>query len=427
MTDRKSEVRNRKSTTSTKIEKSEEVKVEDDKEAVELTDLLATDPKTMDKETKRDYEIVKALQERYLQTGRTNNCLCQVFLNRINEINSATQSALIDIGIQLLWIELDAIGEEGDVEDWKQFKYWKPQIEIMNDIDMQPVLPDGGSYYIRSEYSKYGIMNWYQRYKGNIRLDQDLREFPFDRQTVKIKFGCTLWSADVITLVDFTPPETKALYSVGMNFTEWELVSDPKVNELVEESIEDHREISYLEVEFNIRRKANYYLTHVVFLVYLINVMCWTVFTIGSDVSDRLSLDITLFLALVALNFVVIGFIPKVSYPTTLSNYFVVSYAMITLATLHNVVIYFLSNYYCDPNSGADPFYPPDVNGTIVTSVARCWTALFLDWAVLAVMAIGMTIFTLVFTIKGMRSLPGEIVHRIHAKPGTSIYDDAVQ
>jgi len=427
MTERKSqsEVRNRKST-ATKIESEESIKVESEKDAVEMTDILASDYKTLDKELKRDYDIVKALQERYLQTGSTNTVLCQVFLNRINEINSATQSALIDIGIQCWWIELDAIGEEGDVDDWKKFKYWKPQIEIMNDIDLQPVLPDGGSYYIRGDYSKYGIMNWYQRYKGNIRLDQDLREFPFDRQIVKIKFGATLWGADTITLRDFTPPPTKALYSVGMNFTEWELVSDPKVNELIEESIEDHRAISYLEVEFNIRRKANYYLTHVVFLIFLINVMCWTVFTIGDDVSDRLSMDISLFLALVALNFVVIGFIPKVSYPTTLSNYFVVSYAMITLATLHNVIIYFLNNYYC--NGGLDPNYPPDVNGTVITSVARCWTALYFDWAVLAIMAIGMTIFTLVFTIKGTRDRPGEVLHRIHSLPGTSIYDDdAVQ
>jgi len=158
------------------------------------------------------------------------------------------------------------------------------------------------------------------------------------------------------------------------------------------------------------------------FLVYLINVMCWTVFTLGDDVSDRLSMDISLFLALVALNFVIIGFIPKVSYPTTLSNYFVVSYAMITLATLHNVVIYFLTNYYC--NNGLDPNYPPDVNGTVITSVARCCTALYLDWSVLGIMAVGMTIFTLVFTIKGLQSRPGEIVHRIHSKPGTSIYDD---
>jgi len=258
-----SEVRNRKS--NSKIPSDDEKVEKDDKEAVEMTDILAQDTKAMDKETKRDYDVVKTLQDRYLQTGKTNTVLCQIFLNRINEINSATQSALIDIGIQLWWIELDAIGEEGDNEEWKQFKYWKPMIEIMNDIDMEEVLPEGGSFYIRNEFSKYGIVNWYQRYKGNIRLDQDLREFPFDRQTVKIKFGPTLWSADFITLRDFTPPEAKALYSVGMNFTEWELVSDPIVNESVEESIEDHRELSYMEVEFNIRRKSHYYLTHVVF------------------------------------------------------------------------------------------------------------------------------------------------------------------
>jgi len=97
---------------------------------------------------------------------------------------------------------------------------------------------------------------------------------------------------------------------------------------------------------------------------------------------------------------------------------------MITFATLQNVAIFYLVNYYCDPTTGADPMYPPDVNGTVITSVARCWTALYIDWGVLTAMAIGMTIYTLVFTIRGLQSRPGEIVHRIHQKPGTSIYDD---
>jgi len=216
-----------------------------------------------------------------------------------------------------------------------------------------------------------------------------------------------LWGAESIHLKDITPSATKALFSVGMNFTEWELVSDTKITESVEESIEDHRLISYMEVSFNIRRKSSYYLTHIVFLIYLINVMSWTVFTLGDSVSDRLSMDITLFLALVALNFVVIGFIPKVSYSTTLSTYFVVSYALLTLATLQNVAIYYLNNYHCSP--AGDPHYP-----TAPGDTPRCWSALYFDWSIIALYSIGTTIYTLVFVIMGRSSRPGESVHQLH-------------
>jgi hypothetical protein len=197
-----------------------------------------------------------------------------------------------------------------------------------------------------------------------------------------------------------------------MYFSEWQLVSDPTVTESIEESIEDHRPISYLEVAFNIRRKANYYLTHIVFLVYLINIMSWTVFTLGEDVANRLNMDITLFLALVALNFVVASFIPKVSYSTALSTYFVVSYALLTVATLENVIIYFINNYHC--NALGDPNYPRPINPA---DPPRCWTALYFDWTVIALYAVGTSIYTLYFVIYGKKTREGEIVHQIHQSP----------
>jgi len=356
---------------------------------------------------------VKRLQEEYEKLESTRTVLCQVFLNSVSEINSASQTALIDIGIQFWWIELEARGCSGDMKDWEpKFDCWVPIIEIFNNVDIQPLLADNGSFFIRDEYSKYGVVNWYQRYKGNIFLQHDLREFPFDRQTFKIKFGATLWGADSVTLRDITPLATKSLFSKGMYFSEWQLVSDPIVTESIEESIEDHRPISYLEVSFNIRRKANYYLTHIVFLVYLINIMSWTVFTLGEDVANRLNMDITLFLALVALNFVVASFIPKMSYSTTLSTYFVVSYALLTLATLENVIIYFITNYHC--NAGGDPSYPRNPDPL---EPPRCWTAIYFDWTVIALYSVGTSIYTLYFVISGKRTRPGETVHQIHQSP----------
>jgi len=319
-------------------------------------------------------------------------------------------------------MDLDAKGKEGDNDEWGDYTSWKPILEFQNNVDISPQLDDGGSFYIRNSYSKYGVVNWYQRYKGNLFLKHDLRDFPFDRQVFRIKFGATLWSANDCHLRDITPPPTKALFSEGMNFSEWELVSDPDIIESVEESIEDHRPISYLEVNFNIRRKSSYYLTHVVLLVFLLNMMSWTVFTLGDAASDRINMNITLFLALVALNFVVVGFIPKVSYSTTLSNYFVVSYALLTLGTLQHVAIYFINGYHCTPDG--DPNFP-----TIPPAIPRCWTALYFDWAVICIYSLTTTLFTIIFVINGQKSRPGEIVHELHSQkphpplqPKLSIY-----
>jgi len=409
-----------------KDEEKDEEKEDKVNKIEELRDLLKEDPLGMDEELRRDYEVVKLLHENKEKTGNANMVLCQVFLNSVQEVNSATQSAKIDFGVTLWFMDSEAVGHSGDTEDWgSKIKIWKPIIEVMGNIDMEEVLADGGSYYIREEYSKYVIVNWYQRFKGNIVIDQDLHEFPFDRQEIKIKFGATLWSSDVISFKDWTRPDQIELFSVGMNFTEWNLVSVPKVADFHELSVEDRRSISYVEISFNLRRRYMYYLTHVVFLVFLINMMTWTVFTIGPDVSSRISLDITLFLALVALNFVVIGFIPKVSYGTKLSQYFVLSYASITLATLHNVVIYFVNDYYCI--NGYDLAYPlPQTNSTnpLLNPPPRCWTALYLDWTILAVIIIVQVSYTIYYIITGIKSLPGEKIIQHKKNPAKVLLDD---
>jgi len=100
----------------------------------------------------------------------------------------------------------------------------EPVIDFMGNDDLEECVPDGGSFYVREEYSKYGICNWYQKYKGNIMVDLDLHNFPFDRQVIKIKFGATSWSADYITLKNITTPEQIKLFTVGMKLTEWDLV-----------------------------------------------------------------------------------------------------------------------------------------------------------------------------------------------------------
>jgi len=186
----------------------------------------------------------------------------------------------------------------------------------------------------------------------------------------------------------------------------------PKIKDVKEFAIEDQREISYIEASIPIRRHSEYYITHIVFLVLLINVMSWTVFMCGNQLSNRLSLDMALFLALVALNFVVTGFIPKVSYATQLTQYFLVSYFFITFDTIQNVVSYLISTYYCI--NGHDPWSLTSVNGTmeVPSALGPCDSSLYFDWVSLGIVAFCEIVYTLVYIAVGRRVLPGETVIR---------------
>lgn len=42
---------------------------------------------------------------------------------------------------------------------------WKPALEWVDGFEVEEVVSpeNGGSFYIREEYSPYGVVNWYQR------------------------------------------------------------------------------------------------------------------------------------------------------------------------------------------------------------------------------------------------------------------------
>ena len=59
-----------------------------------------------------------------------------------------------------------------------------------------------------------------------------------------------------------------------------------------------------------------------------------------SELPDRTGTSVTLFLAAVAFNFVIGSSLPKISYNTRLDEYLLVSYLLITLSVLENVLAY---------------------------------------------------------------------------------------
>lgn len=274
------------------------------KDPKDLFDVLKQDVSKMNEEDAKDYLIVKKLADIYNTTQKTTTVLSQCFLASVQDINSATGTMKIELNFQLWWIDTDFIGKEGGDDEWGIDTHWKPLVEFLYDVDMEPV--GEPSYYIREAYSKYGIINWYQKFKGCVKMNQDLRNFPFDIQNIVIKFGTPVWGDDAVHFEDITPAETCEYFKMGMDLTEWSLVRTPTIVGVVNYSHEDSRDISYIEIRLTIKRRSMYYITNIISLIFLCNVMQWCIFFVNPDeLNNRLSLVITLYLALVAINFAV--------------------------------------------------------------------------------------------------------------------------
>jgi len=159
---------------------------------------------------------------------------------------------------------------------------------------------------------------------------------------------------------------------------------------------------SHLLFDFHFRRYTGFYLKNICLLVFIIcydllqslpccrsltssalslAIMSWAIFIIPPDIlNDRLQVSITLFLALVAFNFVISEIIPKISYSTKLSQYFIANYTFLMLNGMESVVSFLIFKYYA------------------------LSAALYLDWAAIAVFAITSSLYSLVFIYKGNKS-----------------------
>jgi hypothetical protein len=90
-------------------------------------------------------------------------------------------------------------------------------------------------------YRKCGIINYYQRFKGYVHQELDLRRFPFDTQTLKIRFGAFLWGADQFQMVDYTELKMVSLWhhSALHALHEWTPAEHISLHTGLQYSIED--------------------------------------------------------------------------------------------------------------------------------------------------------------------------------------------
>jgi len=169
----------------------------------------------------------------------------------------------------------------------------------------------------------------------------DLHQFPFDQQIVSLKVRSSVWGADRLTLKNITNP--KMIDTMTENCSEmkeWDLLGKCDIFESKYYNAEDLRDVSQIVANFQYKRKTGFYVQNIVILVMMIQVMGWCIFFCPpANVDSRCGITITLFLAAVAFNFIVVGVTPRISHSTYLSRYFFSTYAIIVAEVVENVIV----------------------------------------------------------------------------------------
>lgn len=268
-------------------------------------------------------------------------------LNELADLDTAHNSVRVDVGVQVYFLDPALkFGPVGDVPG-EGVLDWKADIEFIGALDVQPhvEVERGGSYYLSEEASAIGMVDHFQRFTGTVRVDLDLSAFPFDTQVVTLRLGSLLWGdyACRFVLDDSKPPYF--FPDMVKHLHEWEVISGPTVKETRVWMEEDLRHCSVIELECRLRRLTSFYTSNIFVVIFLLSIISWSTFLIAPDVlNDRLQISLTVFLALVAVNFVVAESLPRISHHTTLSKFFLFNYVSVAVGAVESGISFLIND-----------------------------------------------------------------------------------
>lgn len=170
----------------------------------------------------------------------------------------------------------------------------------------------------------------------------DLREFPFDIQNFDFRFYTTDFDTDVRLLSwwDKEALSTSHNYALStIEHPEWKFLNIETY--VYPELYSGGEYFNNYVFSLSAERHKAYYFTKVIIPIFIILIICWSVFWIsGIQLESRLTVTSVSFLALIAYNYVVEDDLPKIGYSTILDYIILSSYVFAGLATILTVYSY---------------------------------------------------------------------------------------
>ncbi|KAJ8272425.1 hypothetical protein COCON_G00112840 [Conger conger] len=245
----------------------------------------------------------------------------QVSLSQLISVNEREQIMTTNVWLTQEWHDYRLMWDPQEYEGIKKLRIpsqhiWLPDIVLYNNADGTYEV----SFYSNAVVSNTGDIFWLPPaiYKSACKIE--VKNFPFDQQNCTLKFRSWTYDHTEIDLVltsdfasrdDFTPSG------------EWDIVSLPG------QKNEDPNDITYLDITYNfiIKRKPLFYTINLIIPCVLITSLAILVFYLPSDCGEKMTLCISVLLALT----VFLLLISKIVPPTSLAVPLIGKYLMFTM------------------------------------------------------------------------------------------------
>jgi hypothetical protein len=264
-----------------------------------------------------------------------------LFIIEVTEINEVDNTFRIEAFMDLVWCdpreafepEETGVEEEIFLEEDAQEKIkliWWPDVQFSNEAGARDI--ENEELIIFHD----GTIEYQEKFSAVLEARYDLRQFPFDEQTLEIEIESFAWPEDILVLHE---EEGEIGFSADFQIPEW---NTEKVETSIEEKqeIRDREPFSEFFMEIFVSRQSGFYVWKIMVPLILLVAISWSVFwMIGDGLADRMSVSLTGILTVVAYQFIVSGDLPRVPYFTLMDTIISLSFGLMALTIVENIAV----------------------------------------------------------------------------------------
>jgi hypothetical protein len=271
--------------------------------------------------------------ERPSRNGEPTVIEIGVFVIDIDEIDDVNQRFNVDLFIVARWqdprLALPEAERKGKVRFMMIDDVWTPRILLLNDRGLKPQLREG------VEVDDLGNMKYQNRLSGELKVDLEFGQFPFDVQRLPIDIVSYEYSTDEM---QFSPDSAIVSQAHKFSIEGWQLkLLEPIVDVFVVPA--DGTKLPRLTYFIEAKRDSEYYVLTMLVPMSLIIFMAWTVFWLQPNiVPPRIAIATASIFSLIALGVSIRLGLPKVSY-LTMADVFVLGCTLMVFIALGVAVI----------------------------------------------------------------------------------------
>lgn len=260
-----------------------------------------------------------------------------VWIGDVTHIDSAEQTFTANFLLVLRWRDPQLAHEGPGAKRYALDDIWHPALLILNEAgDTTRSLPE------EAAVTPDGVVTMRQRLVGSFSQSLDLRNFPFDRDTLRIRFALPGQHPSDVRFA----PEPGAIAAglrdgVGvaekLTMQDWRIT---RVNSRVEPfHASPQIELASFSVELDATRHTSHFWIKVLIPLVLIVMMSWAVFWIEpTDASTQMGVAVTAMLTLIAYRFAIDGEVPRLPYLTRLDAFVLTSTVLVFLSIIEVLV-----------------------------------------------------------------------------------------